>query len=377
MKAPRKEKAFSFRGFLQFSFNALITDTMESRIFNYKDEFHLERGGTLPELTLQYHTAGKFDPEKNNVIWAFHALTANSDVFDWWHGLFGNHFLFNPDDYFIICVNVPGSCYGSTGPLSIHPGNRQPWYHGFPSLTVRDFVKAFDLLREHLEIQQIHTAIGGSLGGQQALEWSIMRPDLIENLILISTSAKMAPWAIAFSETQRMAIQSDPSWKDSTPEAGLSGLKTARSIALLSYRNAVTYNTTQAETSDTLPEHHKSETYQRYQGEKLATRFNSFSYMVLSKALDSHNIGRGRAGVRQALRKVKANTLVIGIDTDILFPASEQKYLATYIPRAKYKEIGSLYGHDGFLIETEKISSIAGEFLSEARPVLRLNEAVA
>lgn len=349
---------------------------MESNVFIYKGEFPLERGGVLPELTIQYHTAGKFDPERSNVVWAFHALTANSDVFDWWHGLFGNHFLFNPEEYFIICANVPGSCYGSTGPLSVNPETRKPWFHSFPSLTIRDFVKAFELLREHLGIHQIHTGIGGSLGGQQALEWSIIRPELFKNMILISTSAKMSPWGIAFSETQRMAIQSDPSWKELSPEAGLAGLKTARSIALLSYRNAITYNTTQAETTDSIPDRYKSETYQRYQGEKLAARFNSFSYMVLSKALDSHNIGRGRTSIRQALRRVKANTLVIGIDTDILFPASEQKYLATYIPQAKYKEIGSLYGHDGFLIETEKISSMAGEFLAEVRPVLRIKEAV-
>ncbi|MCK4920556.1 MAG: homoserine O-acetyltransferase [Bacteroidales bacterium] len=349
---------------------------MKSNLFQHKHKFELEKGGYLPELEIKYHTAGKLNKDRSNVIWACHALTANSDVFEWWPGLFGKDDFFNPDEYFIISANIIGSCYGSTGPLSINPETDMKYHHDFPEITVKDMVKAHQLLRGNLGIDKIHLLIGGSLGGQQALEWAIQEPEKITNLALIATNARMSPWGIAFNESQRMAISADPSWKEAKDDAGSNGLMAARSIALLSYRNAVTYNTTQSEDDNDLPDTFRVESYQRYQGEKLVKRFNSFSYWNLSKVLDSHNVGRGKRNIRDALRSIKARTIVIGIESDLLFPISEQKFLASYIPNAIYKRISSLYGHDGFLIETEKLAEAFQKFLGK-RTIMKLNEVAA
>lgn len=331
---------------------------MEKRLFIYNDEFKLEKGGRLTNLRITYHAYGKLNEEKNNVIWVCHAFSANSDVFEWWPGLFGENQIFNPNDHYIVCANIIGSCYGTTGPLSYNSETDTPYFHDFPEITVRDMVFAHELLRKHLNINKINMIIGASLGGHQALEWAIMKPDLFDNLILISCGAKITPWAVAFNESQRMAIETDPSWKESTSLAGIEGMKTARSIALLSYRNHSVYSQTQSESTNELPKEFRAASYQRYQGLKLSKRFNAFSYYVLSKAMDTHNVGRNRAGISAALSMIRTKTVIIGIDSDLLFPVAEQKYLASKIPEAKYYEIHSIYGHDGFLIETGQLSRL-------------------
>lgn len=333
------------------------------KILKTKRSFPLESGESLPELEIAYDTYGKFSPEKK-VIWACHALTANSDVFDWWKGLFGDGCLFNPDDYFIVCANFIGSHYGTTSPLNVNPENGKPYYHSFPQFTIRDMVNAHELVRRHLQIERIHAVLGGSMGGQQALEWSIINPGLFENLVLIATNAKHSSWGIAFNQSQRLCIENDPTWKEENPDAGLHGMKVARSLALLSYRNYSTYTKRQEEEHDEKIDSFKASSYQVYQGEKLAKRFNAFSYWYLSKAMDSHNIGRGRGGILKALKKIKARTLCIGISSDILFPLEEQLFLARNIENAEFAAINSLYGHDGFLIETEQIARVISGFLN-------------
>nr|MCU0326384.1 homoserine O-acetyltransferase [Spirosomataceae bacterium] len=283
---------------------------------------------------------------------------------DWWNGLIGERRLYNPQEHFIVCANILGSHYGSTNPLSINPVTGEPYYHDFPFLTIRDVVKALDILRQELGIYKINTLLGGSLGGQQAAEWAIMQPEVIENLILFSTNAVHSPWGIAFNESQRMAIAADPTWQQRNPKAGMEGMKVARSIALLSYRNYDTYNRTQSR-DEGQKDFFRANTYQNYQGEKLQKRFNAFSYWVLSKMFDSHDVGRGRGGVKEALGLVKANTLVIGISSDFLFPPVEQEFIAKNIPNATYQYIESLYGHDGFLIEFEAMTSTIKKWLKE------------
>ena len=254
---------------------------------------------------------GQLNHTGDNVVWVCHALTANSDFSDWWSGLIEQQF--DPDQYFIICVNMLGGCYGSTGPLSINPQTQEPYYHDFPQLTNRDIVKAFDLLRGELGINKIHTAIGGSMGGQQALEWSLVEPDLISNLVLVATNAQHSPWGIAFNQSQRMAIELDPTWNERHAQAGMNGMKAARATALLSYRSYQTYQETQQEDNDEKVDNFKASSYQIYQGEKLFRRFNAFTYWYLSKAMDAHHVGRNRKGVSKALAQVKAQTTVIGI----------------------------------------------------------------
>ncbi len=337
---------------------------MKKHNFYSPSPFPLEKGGALDGLHITYHTAGQLNEDQSNVIWVCHALTANSNPFEWWPGLFGPTDLFNPEDHFIVCANILGSCYGSTGPLS-ERSNGLPYFHDFPELTIRDMVNAHELLRKHLKINRINLTIGGSLGGHQALEWSILQPDLFDHLILIATNARHSPWGIAFNESQRMAIKSDHTWKLSYPEAGMTGMKAARSIALLSYRHYQTYWASQLDENTEVFDLPRAISYQQYQGEKLAKRFNAFSYWILSKAMDSHHVGRERNNIDQALKAIQAKTLVIGIQSDVLFPVIEQEFLAKYIPGATLKIIDSLYGHDGFLIETAKLTKEIGQFLKK------------
>ena len=331
---------------------------MAFSIFKYPYTFSLELGGELAGFQLAYTTHGTRNADSSNVLWICHALTGSSDPVDWWDGLVGPGLHYDPKDWFIICANVIGSHYGSTNALSINPQTGTPYFQTFPEISIRDNIAAFELLREELGITQIHTLVGGSLGGQQALEWAIIKPDLIKNLVLIATNALHSPWGIAFNESQRMAIKADPTWKEARPDAGIEGMKVARSIALLSYRNYDTYDFTQARDSNEQTENFRAATYQQYQGDKLANRFNAFSYWSLSRMMDLHNVGRNRPSVVHALSQIKAHTLVIGISSDILFQPSEQKFLAKHIPDAEYQEIDSLYGHDGFLIEYKQLKQI-------------------
>ena len=329
---------------------------MTEHTFLYEDDFLLESGEVLPGFQLQYTTSGQANEASDNVVWVCHALTANADVFDWWEGLFGVDQLYNPADHFIVCANMLGSCYGSTGPLSTDPRTDAPFYHDFPLLTNRDIVRAFDLLRRHLGIDHIHTLIGGSMGGQQALEWTIMQPGLAKHLIQLASNAQHSPWGIAFNESQRMAIQCDASWSNRNDQAGLDGLRVARSIALLSYRHYHTYAHTQHEAVSDKLDAFRASSYQNYQGEKLARRFNAFSYWTLSKAMDSHHVGRQRGKIAEVLGSITTRCLFIGIDTDVLFPCSEQEWLAQLIPEAQLSIINSDYGHDGFLVETAALA---------------------
>ncbi len=330
-------------------------------------QFKLESGAYLPELIIAYTTYGTRKADDSNVVWICHALTANAESSDWWKGVVGEGGVFNPQDHFIVTANILGSAYGTTGPLSVNPETKQPYFHTFPAFTIRDMVHAHEVLKKHLNIQQIHTLVGASMGGQQALEWAVKEPSLIKNLVLLATNAKSSPWSIAFRESQRLAIETDSTWKESREDAGAEGLKTARSIALLSYRSYDSYAISQSETNPDKTGDFLASAYQRYQGVKLAARFNAYSYHAITKAMDSHNIARDRGvSAEQLLRTITARTLVVGITSDVLFPVSEQKFLARNIRDAEYAEIESLYGHDGFLVEVEQLNRIIGNYLAQS-----------
>ncbi len=319
-------------------------------IFKNSDKQLLEAGSELPGYQLAYCTYGKFEGPATKVIWVCHALTANADVATWWPGLFGEGKVFDPENNFIICVNMPGSCYGSTGPGKVNKYNREAFENIFPLLTIRDIVAMQINLRKHLGIKKIHLLLGGSMGGQQAMEWAVAEPEVIKNLVLLATNAAHSPWGIAFNEAQRMALV-----------AGPDGIQAARAVAMLSYRNYEMYTRT-AKGEESL-EKFGAAGYQNYHGEKLAKRFTAESYYVLSKTMDSHNIGRGRVSAGDALNQIQAATLVIGIKTDILFPPAEQIFLAENISRSQLQLITSPYGHDGFLTEGEKINNLILDFL--------------
>lgn len=335
---------------------------MARQSLNWKKEFALELGGKLQDIEIAYHSYGKINAAKDNVIWICHALTANADPMEWWPELVGAGKLYDPQKHFIVCANMLGSCYGSTGPLSQNPHTQKPWYRSFPDLTNRDQVRMFEILRKHLEIEKIHTVIGGSMGGQQAMEWTIVKPGIFEHLVLLASNAVLSPWAIAFNQSQRLAIEADTTYFDENNEGGLNGMKAARSIALLSYRNGKAYNIRQFETDVNKTSGFKASSYQNYQGQKLALRFNAFSYHLITRMMDTHNVGRNRGSIENALRQIKAKTLAIGVSSDILFPPEELKYIADRVSMGTYVEIDSPFGHDGFLVESEQIAEVVFNF---------------
>lgn len=329
---------------------------MNKHFFTHRQALQLENGKQLPRLEIVYHTLGKLNEQKNNVVWICHALTANSDVADWWDSLVGPGKCIDPADKFIVCANILGSCYGSSGPLSINPDTEKPYYSSFPQVTIRDMVNAHIILRKHLGIDKIQLLIGGSMGGYQAMEWAITEKSVIQNLVLVATSPQESAWGIAIHTAQRLAIETDNSWKELAPQAGAAGLKTARAIGMLTYRNYEAFVNTQHDAEHKLDDF-KASSYINYQGEKLVKRFNAYSYWLLTKAMDSHNIARGRGTIDNVLASLTLPTLVIGIRSDFLCPLAEQQFMAAKLPTAKLIELNSPYGHDGFLIEGDAIGT--------------------
>ena len=340
-----------------------------NKYFLFDGGFKLESGEELASPVISYHTYGTLNKDASNVIWVCHALTANSDAAEWWKGLVGDGFLFDPARDFIVCANVLGSCYGTTGPLSKNPAGGGPYYHDFPFISIKDMVKAHIELMKHLGIEKIKLLIGGSLGGQQALEWAIEEPERIKRLILVAANAIHSPWGIAYNEAQRMAIRADKTINERLPNAGKAGLEAARAIAMLSYRTYETFQLTQEDRNKPLNETAAAVSYQQYQGQKLSKRFNAFSYITLLNAMDSHDIGRGRKSIEDALTQIQANTLVVSISSDNLFPVDEQRRLALFIPDSSHTIIHSIYGHDGFLIETGALRNEIIKFLLETTNV--------
>lgn len=336
------------------------------KYFHYNQAFKLENGLELPGLTIAYHTWGTLNAAKNNVVWVCHALTANSNAADWWQGVVGDGCVINPDEHYIVCANILGSCYGTTGPLSMNPVTNQPWYHTFPLITIRDMVQAHVLLRQHLQIEHIYLLMGGSMGGYQALEWSILEKDRIQRLFLLATSPTESAWGIAVHATQRLAIEADATWQEASDTAGQKGLKAARAIGMLTYRN---YGIMVQKQTDENPEkldYFKAASYINYQGEKLVKRFNAYSYWLLTKAMDTHNISRGRGGNAEAvLHTISQQSLLIGISSDILCPLEEQHHMKQHLPNCTLVEIDSAYGHDGFMVEVQRISDVLKQWLKE------------
>lgn len=335
----------------------VLRNTDALQLFVSDVPFVLESGAVLPEIRIAYHTWGRLNAAADNVVWVLHALTGSSDAATWWPDIVGNGRVFDPANSFIICANMIGSCYGSTGPTHVDPTTGQPWYDAFPLVTNRDIIRAFRLLRDHLGIERIRTLIGGSMGGQQALEWAVQEHERIERLIVIAANAQHSPWGVAFNAAQRLAIEADATFREPRIDAGQAGLAAARAVAMLSYRSSGLYNRTQR-TPESLLDGFRAESYQRHQGNKLVQRFNAHSYYGLTKTMDAHDVGRDRGGTGAALRSISSDTLVIGISTDTLFPVYEQHFIADMIPRARYKTLLSSVGHDAFLTDQQQLATL-------------------
>ena len=335
-----------------------------AEVYHHSEAITLESGSVLPGVDITYDTFGTLNAAKDNVIWVCHALTANSDVADWWpHTVEEGRFL-DPTRYFIVCANFLGSHYGTTSPLSVNPATGEKYYYDFPQITVRDMVKCHQLLAKHLGIERVKLLIGSSIGGFQCMEWAITEPKFMESVALIATTTCTEPWAAAFNESQRMAIRLDKTWGEKRDDAGIDGMAVARSIALISYRGGAAYNATQQDENPTEASFtRRAHSYQQYQGEKLRRRFNALSYYRLSEAVDSHNIARGRGSIAEALAKIEARALVVAISSDILFPPEAHTPMKEHIRDVEYHLIESEFGHDGFLVEHEKLNTIIQNFI--------------
>ena len=330
---------------------------MSIQYFTSEKPLKLESGYTFGQIKIAYHTYGKMNADGLNVVWICHALTASSDAADWWSGLVGPGKLIDTNRYYVVCANMIGSSYGSTNPSSINPKTSKPYNDSFPLVSIRDMVMSFRMLADYLNVHNIHCCIGGSTGGMQVVEWAIIDPQRFRYAAMLACDARFSPWGIAFNESQRMALLSDKTIYSLAPNSGAAGLAAARSIAMLSYRHYDIYDHAQLDEDPSL-DNFKASSYQRYQGDKLRNRFEPWSYYFLTKAMDSHNVGRGRKNISVALSEIKAKSFVVGIDRDVLFPFLEQEYLCAHISDAKLFQINSKFGHDAFLIEYDQLNEI-------------------
>ena len=317
----------------------------------------LEGGGVLQGARIVFHES---EGRSGRTIWICHALTANSNPEDWWPEMVGPGRCIDTLKDHVVCVNMLGSAYGSEGPARTNPATGEPWLLDFPMITIRDSVNAFIEVRKHLGIGKIDLLIGASNGGFNAIEWAIMEPDVFGRCLFLCTAPRISPFLGATVEAQRMALEADPSFREArSMDGGREGLKCARAQALISYRCFRGYGLTQKEEDPDTLFAGRVASYERYQGEKLVRRgFDAYSYFTLCNALDSHNAGRGRGGVKQALQGIKASATVVAVDTDLIFPPEEGREWASWIPGARFIEISSNFGHDGFLLENAKLSAL-------------------
>ncbi|NTU68769.1 MAG: homoserine O-acetyltransferase [Chlorobiaceae bacterium] len=336
----------------------------ETRYYESNEPLALELGGVLPGVRVAYRTWGTLNAAKDNVILICHALTGNADADAWWGGLFGEGRAFDETRDFIICSNVPGSCYGTTGPLSPNPATGRHYGPDFPRITIRDMVAVQHRLIRSFGIERLRLVVGASLGGMQVLEWGCMYPDMAGSLMPMGISGRHSAWCIALSEAQRQAIAADGDWNDGWYDPALQpakGLAAARMMAMCTYR---CFENFQLRFGRQVQEDglFTAESYQRYQGKKLVGRFDANTYVTLTRAMDMHDIARGRGAYESVLGSFKMPVEILSIDSDLLYPKEEQEELTRLIPGSRILFLDEPYGHDAFLIDVDTVSRMVCEF---------------
>jgi homoserine O-acetyltransferase len=347
----------------------ISSDTL---FYTLREPFTLECGQVLNSVQIAYRTWGKLNHNGDNGVLICHAFTGSADADYWWGPFFGEGKALNPQRDFIICSNIIGSCYGTTGPISLNPETNKPYGCTFPPVTIRDMVHLQAKLLDFLGVTTLKLVIGGSLGGMQVLEWVLLYPNRVEAIAPIAISGRHSPWCIGWSEAQRMAIYADPLWQngnydpDNPPSQGLA---IARAIAMNTYRAWDSFNT---RFGRQLQQHHDSYkyvvvSYLEHQGEKLVERFDANTYITLSLAMDSHDLTRENQDYESVLKSIKQPTLIVGIDTDILYPPIEQQELYNLIPNAELQWLKSPHGHDAFLIEMDELNDFIVQFRAKIK----------
>jgi len=337
----------------------------KTHYFHITEPFITELGEMLPSVQVAYRTWGTLSERKDNVVLVCQALTGSADADGWWEGMFSQGGAFDESVDFMICSNVLGSCYGTTGPTSLNPLTGRNYGPDFPLITIRDMVEVQRLLLAGLGIERVKLVVGASLGGMQVLEWGALYPDIVQALMPMGASGRHSAWCIAQSEAQRQAIYADRDWNDGWYEAGhppARGLAAARMMAMCSYRSFENFQERFGREY-----HHgttfKAESYLHHQGRKLVERFDANSYVTLTKAMDMHDLGRGRGAYEDVLRSIELPVEILSINSDILYPKAEQEELARFMPKSSILYLDEPYGHDAFLIDVEKVSRMVREFL--------------
>ena len=368
---------------------AVPSDEGEVGIVEYQDfvspgPFHFESGGSIPELRLRYETYGRLNEAKDNAILICHALTGDhhcAGVYSmderklgWWNFMIGPGKPINTSEYFVICSNTIGGCMGSSGPRSINPETRAPYNLGFPKITVRDMVRAQALLLDHLGIDSLHSVVGGSMGGMQTMQWVIDYPDRVRSYIALACCARHNAQTIAFNDTGRQAIITDPNWQlgnytaDSGPDQGLA---VARMMAHITYLSDKGMEDKFGRKRRAAAEEHfdvefEVESYLRYQGQSFVTRFDANSYLYLTKALDRFDL-HNPVSLDDTLSAVTASGLIVGFTSDWLYPPQGNRELVEALLRlgkdASYAELEMDYGHDSFLVRAPKLYDLIRSFL--------------
>jgi homoserine O-acetyltransferase len=334
--------------------------------------FPLECGETLAPVRITYETYGRLDADHGNAVLICHALTgsahaASSDEHGtrgWWDDLIGPGRAIDTDRWFVICSNVLGGCYGSTGPASIDLRRGTRYGERFPTITVRDIVRAQRLLLLRIGIERLHAVIGGSMGGMQALEWGLLFPDHVGRLVPIATSARHSAWCVGFNAVAREALRLGRAADDVD-----GGLRLARKVAMLTYRSDLELaerfgRETAREGTVEAGDGFAIESWLEHHGRTLVSRFDADSYRVLTRAMDLHDITAGRGDLAATLGALRQPMLSIGITSDVLYPVREQREIARLAPRGLYREIDSPHGHDAFLIETAQLGRHLAWFLA-------------
>ena len=353
--------------------------------------FVLEGGGQLRDISVAYETWGRLAPDGDNAVLVCHALTGDAHAGGgispghpspgWWEGLIGPGRALDTDRWLVVCANVLGGCQGTTGPASPRAGDPsgRPYGSSFPVVSIRDMVRTQTAVARDLGVRQWLSVVGGSMGGMQVLEWGVMFPERVRSLVPIATAAAASAQQIAFGSAGRKAIRLDPRWSggdyyDAEPGGGpTDGLAVARSIAQITYRSEDVFTdrfgreVVEPLDGFSLWQRFQVERYLEYHGDKLARRFDSNSYLLLTKAMDLHDVARGRGGLADALARITVPTLVMGIPSDTLYPTYQQRQLCELLGAAgtpcEYVEIDSRHGHDAFLIDLDQVGTALSQFL--------------
>ncbi len=350
----------------------------------------LELGGRLTGVTQSYETWGTLNVGADNAVLLCHAWTGDSHVTGdagpghptpgWWEGVVGPGLAIDTERFFVVCVNVLGGCQGSTGPASLDPGTGQPYGSDFPIVTIRDMVRAQRHVADHLGVTRWHSVVGGSMGGMQALEWAITYPDRVSSLVVLASCLQATAQQIAWGAIGRRAVRLDPKWRNGNyydAEAGdgpHEGLSVARMLAQVTFRSDDVFTDRfgrqlAADGSTGMWQRFEVERYLDHHGDKLVRRFDANSYLSASKAMDLHDVARGRGGLEAAVGRIKVPTLTMGIWSDVLFPSYQQRQIAALLQAndtaARYVEIDSEHGHDAFLLDLQQVSDAVGPFLDK------------